>query len=490
MRSSGVLLHPTSLPGPGAVGTLGAEARTFIDWLAAAGQRWWQVLPLGPVGFGSSPYMAMSAFAGNTLLIDAREVAARGWIDAPAPAAPRKGPADYAAAEGETAALVARAREGFAARATDDERAAYAAFCAEHAAWLEDYALFASLSRERGGRCWNEWEPELVRRDEAALDAARTRLAADIERERFAQYLFVMQWSALRSYAHERNVRIIGDLPIFVSLHSADVWCAPHLFELDAHGNPTVVAGVPPDYFSPTGQRWGNPLYRWNAMAEQGYRWWIERFRGTFALVDCVRVDHFRGFEAYWEVPAHAETAIDGRWVPGPGRGVFDAVFAELGHVDIIAEDLGIITAEVDALRKGLDLPGMRVLQFAFGGDDSNPHLPHNHEQRSVVYTGTHDNDTTRGWYDALDAGQQHEVRVRVGSSGTHIAADLTRWAFGSIAERAVVPVQDVLGLGSWARLNTPGVGEGNWLWRMDAGAPSADSAAWLASVARETGRG
>jgi 4-alpha-glucanotransferase len=355
--------------------------------------------------------------------------------------------------------------------------------------WLDDFALFAALLDRYQGALWSTWPTELRDRQAHALQQAHADLSDAIQRVRFEQFIFDRQWRSVRRYANERGVRLIGDIPIFVSWNSADVWCNPELFLLDNSGQPTVVAGVPPDYFSPTGQRWGNPLYRWPAHAERGYSWWIKRFQATFEWVDCVRVDHFRGFEAYWEIPAAAETAIDGHWVKGPGRDVFDHVNRALGHVDIIAEDLGIITAEVEALRDALGYPGMKVLHFGLGDDATSPHAPHNVQRRCVVYTGTHDNNTTVGWYDASTEEEKHQIRVSLSSPGIDIAWEVMHAAWHTRAERAVAPVQDVLRLGADSRMNTPGVADGNWAWRMTPGALTPGHAYDLRSLTAGAGR-
>jgi 4-alpha-glucanotransferase len=487
-RASGILLHPTSLPGPG-VGDLGEQAFRFVDWLADAGQSLWQVLPLVAVNEGGSPYNALSAFAGNPLLISPAELHLHGLLPADAVAAPDLDGEgiDFPAALRWKADVV---RAAHAILGEDEElRADFRAFCEEEAAWLDDYALFRALRDAHGGGSWADWPEPLRRRDPAALRQARAELAEEIERHAYAQYLFELQWSGVREHASEQGIRIVGDVPIFVAYDSADVWAHPELFELDEELRPTVVSGVPPDYFSATGQRWGNPLYRWDVLEKTGYRWWIDRFRRTLRMVDVVRVDHFRGFESYWEVPADEETAMRGRWMPGPGRRLFDAVRAELGGLPLIAEDLGLITEEVDALRDELKLPGMRVLQFAFGGDDpQNPHLPRNYVHNAVAYTGTHDNDTVLGWY--ADAGLHERTAVdALTGGGRDMHWRLIETVLRSAAGWAVVPLQDVLGLGGQARMNTPGVPDGNWAWRLRDGELTPELAQRLADIVRETGR-
>lgn len=487
-RASGILLHPTSLPGPG-TGDLGEQAFRLVDWLADAQQSLWQLLPLVAVNEGGSPYNALSAFAGNPLLISPAELHLHGLLSAEAAAAPDldDGDLDFAAALRWKDDVV---RAAHALLAEDEElRADFRAYRDEEAAWLDDYALFRALRDAHGGASWADWPAPLKERHPNALEAARHQLFVEIDRHAYAQYLFDLQWAAVRRYAAERGIRIVGDVPIFVAYDSADVWAHPELFELDDDLRPTVVSGVPPDYFSSTGQRWGNPLYRWDALEQTGYRWWIDRFRRTLQMVDVVRVDHFRGFESYWEVPADEDTAIKGEWRAGPGRKLFDAVRGELGGLPLVAEDLGIITPEVEALRDDLDLPGMRVLQFAFGGDDpGNPHLPRNYVHNAVAYTGTHDNDTVLGWYADADRDARSAVDEAVGT-GSEMHWRLIEAVLRSEAGWAIIPVQDVLGLGGQARMNTPGVAEGNWAWRLGAGELTPALAARLAEVVRRTGR-
>ncbi|MCD0421393.1 4-alpha-glucanotransferase [Rubrivivax sp. JA1024] len=468
-RSSGILLHPTSLPGPHGSGDLGPAAYHFVDWLAGAGQQLWQVLPLGGIGPGDSPYMSPSAFAGNVLLIDLGELHTQGWLDA----------ADIEATSGLFATHVdygrvgafrmerlARAAGRFAAAAGDEQREAFDAFCESQRAWLDDYALFMALSEAHQGADWYDWAPGLALRRPGALSAARRTHAERIGFWRFCQWSFFRQWAQLRAYAARKGVKIVGDAPIFIAHHSADVWARPELFELDAEGRPTVVAGVPPDFFSATGQRWGNPLYRWSAHAAEGYAWWIERLRRTLELVDIVRIDHFRGFAAHWEIPAAEPTAVNGRWVPGPGAALFEAVQQALGTLPLLAEDLGVITPDVEALRRRFELPGMLILQFAFGGDAGNRYLPHHHEHDAVVYTGTHDNDTVAGWWAGASDAERHFARGYCGVDGHDMPWTLIRAASMSVADTAIHPMQDVLGLGSEHRMNRPGAQEGCWRWR------------------------
>ncbi|HEX2191451.1 MAG TPA: 4-alpha-glucanotransferase [Longimicrobiaceae bacterium] len=489
-RSSGVLLHPTSLPGRG-IGDLGEPARRFVDWLAEAGQGLWQILPLVPTNSGGSPYDGLSAMGGNPLLASPEALAADGLLD-PAEIGGGELSADrvdfprVAAWKDE---LLRRAWMALRGGAALHLRAEFDEFRARGASWLEDYALFRALREEYRCAAWSDWEPGLRRRDPEALARARRRLEGEVELNEFRQWVFDRQWKALREHAHARGVRIVGDVPIFVAYDSADVWAHPELFELDGEGRPLVVSGVPPDYFSATGQRWGNPLYRWERMRANGFRWWTQRFRRTLELVDVVRIDHFRGFEAYWEIPGDEETALHGRWRPGPGTELFDAVRRELGQLPLVAEDLGLITPEVEALRDRLGLPGMRVLQFAFGGDDpESPHLPGNYPEGSVAYTGTHDNDTALGWLRGAGAEERERVE-RLLAPGEDPGWGMIRLVMESRAKLAVVPLQDVLALGSEGRMNTPGTGAGNWAWRFREGALTGELARRLRELARATGR-
>ncbi len=490
-RSSGILLHPTSLPGLHGIGTLGAHARRWIDFLDNARQRFWQVLPLGPTGFGDSPYQCFSAFAGNPLLIDLDDLVERGWLaeaDTRPPSPFPEERVDYGAVIPFKRRALHLAFEGFRARAQDDDRAAFAAFCEQEAHWLDDFALFMAL-KDRFQAAWNEWPDDIRLRRPTALARYRQELADAVEEHRFIQWTFYRQWETLKAYAHQRGLQIIGDIPIFVAYDSADVWAHPELFYLDEDGRPTVVAGVPPDYFSPTGQRWGNPLYRWDVLAENGYRWWVDRFRSVLRMVDWVRLDHFRGFEAYWEIPADMPTAEVGRWVKGPGDDFFRTLERELGRLPIIAEDLGLITPEVEALRERWGFPGMKVLQFAFSGPD-NPYLPHNYTHPNwVVYTGTHDNDTTVGWFESLDEKTRRFVHTYLARDGSDIAWDMMRLAWQSIAVLAIAPMQDVLRLGTEARMNFPGRPWGNWQWRMRADALTGELAQALAEMTCTYGR-
>jgi 4-alpha-glucanotransferase len=470
-RASGVLLHPTSLPGPHGSGDCGPAAYHFVDWLVSAGQTLWQTLPLGPIGAGDSPYAGSSAFAGNPLLIDLYELQHQGWLST-AELAPEPGlraeRVDYAAmVPYRMQRLALAAQRFFALPAGDDRRKNFDAFCLRHADWLPDYSLFMALAEAMPGTDWCGWPAPLARREAAALAQASQ---AHAERQRFwqfCQWSFFRQWLALKAYAQQRGIQIVGDVPIFVGQHSADVWAKPELFELDAQGRPTVVAGVPPDFFSATGQRWGNPLYRWAEHARDGYAWWVRRMRCTFELVDIVRIDHFRGFAGYWEIPAEEPTAIHGRWRKGPGADLFKAINAALGPMPIIAEDLGVITPDVEALRRRFQFPGMRILQFAFGGDASNAFLPHHHECDTVVYPGTHDNDTCLGWWAAAAEPERRFARDYLACGDGDIAHALMRSACASVADTAIHAMQDVLSLGGEARMNFPGRSSGWWQWRL-----------------------
>ncbi len=473
-RASGLLLHPTSLPGPHGSGDLGPEAHAWVAWLAQAGQRVWQVMPLGPTGYGDSPYQCFGAFAGNPWLISLEVLRDEGWLEEADLAEAERfgsGAIDYGAVIPFRARALDRAAARFEERADASARAAFAAFREANEDWLPDFALFMALKEAHDGAPWSAWPAALRDRDPDALEAARTRLADDVTRHALRQHWFDAQWSRLRTRAGELGVRILGDLPIFVAYDSADVWSRRDLYHLDEAGAPTVVAGVPPDYFSATGQRWGNPLFRWERMHDDGYAWWRRRLRATLHHVDVVRIDHFRGFEAYWEIPADEPTAVRGRWAPGPGQALFDALRAELdveegAPLPIVAEDLGVITPEVEALRDANGLPGMKVLQFAFAGGADDPYLPHRYERNCVVYTGTHDNDTTVGWYRTAPEPERDHVRRYLGRADAEVPWELIRAAQASVADLAVAPLQDALGLDGDARMNVPGRAGGNWTWR------------------------
>lgn len=478
-RHSGILLHPTSLPGPHGSGDLGPSSYHFVDWLVAGCQSLWQILPLGNLGPGNSPYMSPSAFAGNVLLIDLAQLRDAGWLtddDLHPDDCFSHGKIDFSAVRSFRLSRLRRAATRFFTDARPEMISEFTSFCDERRGWLDDYALFMALDEQfgGGGRVWQDWPPELTHRSSQALHAAAETYRDACNFWRFCQWCFYGQWARLKEYANRRGIAIIGDIPIFVSAHGADVWANQHLFDLDARGRPRVVAGVPPDFFSATGQHWGNPLYDWTAHEQEGYRWWTERLRGMLELCDIVRIDHFRGFESYWAIPSTSETAIDGRWEKGPGIALFSALQSALDDRKtqttsgprIIAEDLGVITPEVTALREAVGLPGMRILQFAFDGHSDNLYLPHNFESTTVVYTGTHDNDTTLGWWNALAAHEQDYVRRYLGISGEFSAWDLIRVASVSVAALSIIPMQDVLNLDSTCRMNCPGEAEGSWEWR------------------------
>ena len=489
-RASGVLLHPTSLPGPDGIGDLGPGVRRWLDWLASTGCRYWQLLPLGPTGYGDSPYQCFSAVAGNPYLVSAADLVDDGLLrpdDLADRPDLRHDRVDYGPAIAWKLRLLDRAFQRFVLDRPEDMGQAFGAFRRTHASWLDDYALFMAIKEECGGGSWLGWLESIRHRDPDALDGLRDRLSPEIDRHAFRQFLFFRQWSAVRHAVTNAGMAIIGDAPIFVAMDSADVWANPQLFDLDEDLRPNHVAGVPPDYFSETGQLWGNPLYRWDVHATQDYSWWIERLRMLGLLVDVVRIDHFRGFVDYWEIPADAETAINGRWVDGPGKQFFDVVGGALGGLGIIAEDLGELHPAVPQLRDELGLPGMKILQFAYDGDPDNEFLPRHYPENCVVYTGTHDNDTTRGWYASLSPHERHTIREMAGVDGRSIAQDLIRIGWESRAKLAIAPLQDVLGLGSESRMNTPGVAAGNWSWRMGDRALTAVRAGRLGDLNRRT---
>jgi 4-alpha-glucanotransferase len=479
-RSSGILLHPTSLPGRFGVGDLGPEAYRFVDFLAAAGHRIWQVLPLGPTGYGDSPYQLFSAFAGNPLLISFDQLAEEGLLSSEELAHTPEFPpnqVDFGRVIRFKLPLLRVAYERF--KTSGKNRDEFDDFRRTSKAWLADYALFMALKQAHGGEAvWSRWEPAIAARRPAALAEWQARLVDDIEALEFEQYMFFRQWRSLHHYARERGIRIMGDLPIYVAHDSADVWANPEMFQLDAAGDPAVMSGVPPDYFSATGQLWGNPIYRWDRMAQSGFNWWISRLRAVLEQVDIVRVDHFRGLEAYWEVPAGETTARNGRWVKGPGPALFEALQGALGDLPIVAENLGVITPEVEAIRTQFGFPGMAILQFAFGKDPQAPDFkPHNYPRDRVAYTGTHDNDTTVGWWSSAGAGdstrtaedileERDFTRKYLATDGREIHWVFIRALMASVAATVLFPLQDVLGLGSDARMNTPAVPSGNWRWR------------------------
>lgn len=471
-RSSGLLLHPTSLPGGHGIGDLGRAAYEFIDFLASSDQQFWQVLPLGPTGYGHSPYMCYSAMAGNPLLISLDGLVSQGWLTSEHLNhlnLPNSDRLDYDAVIGQKLPLLGIAAQSFSQKASQEQWQEFDQFCQDSAYWLNTYALFMALKDQHQGQAWYDWPPELSQRHSEALAIATSELKEQVFAYKFQQFIFFQQWSALKLYAHNKRIQIIGDIPIYVAHDSADVWAFPEFFQLDPEtGAAAFMAGVPPDYFSETGQLWGNPIYNWDRLAEQDYSWWIERFRCLLRYVDIIRVDHFRGFQGYWQVPQGETTAINGEWVDGPGPHFFDVLEEKMGTLPILAEDLGDITPDVIALRDQFSFPGMKILQFAFGGGADNPFLPFNYVRNSVVYTGTHDNNTTVGWFGQLSEWERHRLSDYLGcfsSSGIHW--DLIRLALSSIANQAIFPVQDVLGLGGEARMNFPSTTSGNWSWRL-----------------------
>lgn len=469
-RQSGILLHPTSLPGPGGIGSFGVAARRFVDFLHSAGQSLWQVLPLGPTGYGNCPYSCYSAFAGNPLLVDLEELVSEGDLE--------KGDlkdgfpesiVDYDAVAAFRIPLLKKAARRFLDGGESDRKREFWHFC-DTTLWLHDYALFIACKEHFRGKSWNSWPRDIADRSVDAYEQYSGKLGPSVGEQKYIQWQFYRQWGNLRSYANSRGVQIVGDAPIFVAYDSADVWCNRSLFLLDDHGKPVVVVGVPPDYFSKTGQLWGNPLYNWGRMAEDGFGWWVSRMKNDLRLYDIVRIDHFRGFEACWTVRYGQKTAIKGEWVKSPGEALLMAFQKTFSSLPIIAEDLGIITHEVEALRDRFMLPGMKILQFAFDGGPGNPYLPHNYSQNCVVYTGTHDNNTTQGWFAGLGEAQRKRVLAYLRCTEDELVKEMMRAALSSSAKMAVIPLQDLLGLGSEARMNVPGVAKGNWCWRFKDG--------------------
>jgi 4-alpha-glucanotransferase len=494
-RAAGILLHPTSLPSRGGVGDFGPAAYRFVDFLASSRQGLWQVLPLGPIGYGYSPYSSTSAFAGNPLLISLERLTEHGWVDAAKLAAkldalaPASGPVEYDRVFAHKMPLLFEAARNFLRTASGDALRRLEDFRQKNAWWLDDFVLFDALRARHKLNSWNQWPQDLVHRKPSALAAARKELAADIQVRSALQFAFYEQWRALRRCCAQRGIRIVGDVAIFVNHDSADVWTHPELFRLNENLEPEVVAGVPPDSFSKTGQRWGNPLYRWDAMEARGYEWWIQRMRWATENCDYIRLDHFRGFDQFWEIPAGETTAVNGRWVDGPRDGLFLKLGEALGGLPFFAEDLGYITPEVHALRERLQIPGMAVLQFAFGDPGAHIYLPHRAADK-VMYTGTHDNDTVVGWWHHGAA--EHERRnaeAYLGRSDDGIHWGFIRAALCSPSALSIVPLQDVLGLGSEARMNTPSVYSGNWRWRFDPSHLSAELAAKLAHLVEMSDR-
>jgi 4-alpha-glucanotransferase len=473
-RAAGILLHPTCLPTRFGIGDLGPVAHSWLEWLAATGCRIWQVLPLGPTGYGDSPYQSFSAMAGNPLLISPEELVREGLLNSDQleqAAGPPDGPVDFGAVIDLKERLLGRAHSAFQSARGDPLRADYAAFRDRSHDWLDPFTQFMALKSAHQGAPWTEWPAELGLREAAALERAVPELAEAMEQHSFRQFLFFRQWGGLRQHAADLGIRILGDVPIFVAHDSADVWAGRGQFDLLDSGRPRVVAGVPPDYFSKTGQLWGNPLYRWEQHAADGYGWWLRRLSLTLELVDAVRLDHFRGFQAHWEIPGEAPTAETGRWVEGPGADILQAVQTALGSLPLVAEDLGVITEPVRQLRDRFQLPGMKVLQFAFSSDADNEHLPHNYRRRCVAYTGTHDNDTTMGWFQSAPEEERENCERYLGRPAGDVAWDLLRLLWSSVANWTLAPLQDFLSLDGQARMNFPGRPQGNWVWRCSQGA-------------------
>jgi 4-alpha-glucanotransferase len=491
-RSSGLLLHITSLPSYGGIGDMGPAAYAFADFLAASKQRLWQVLPLGPTGYGNSPYAALSAFAGNPLLVSLEHLSDWGWIegDRIAGMAGRSGDVDFQRVERTKSPLLEEAARNFLERKHAAQWERFEKYCSDNQYWLEDYALYTVLRRRLGTNSWKAWPKEFAHRQPDSLEQLRRESAEEMALIRIIQFAFDEQWSALRKYCLERNVRFIGDVAIFVNYDSVDVWTNRDIFELDEEGSPLRVSGVPPDYFSQTGQRWGNPLYRWDVLEARGFDWWISRIRRAEALYDMIRLDHFRGFEAYWAIPAEEETAINGKWIKAPGRALFTRLREVLGELPFIAEDLGLITPEVEELREAFEMPGMRILQFGFGDRASHNYLPHRYVTNTVAYTGTHDNDTTRGWWET-GANEKEKVAVQAYLNPGREGAvwPMIRAASASVADICLFPVQDVLNLGSEARMNTPSKPEANWSWRCAENVLTAELATRLAEIAEVSDR-
>lgn len=499
-RASGVLLHVSSLPDSPGIGDLGKSCDRFLDFLHKAGQRYWQILPLGPTGYGDSPYQCFSAFAGNPLLVSPERLIADGLLKAQ-PLEGFKGDEEDRVDFGKVVLakklILRESFDYFLAEGTVAQKTDFEAFCAQQSSWLDDFSLFMAIKNDLGGKAWWEWPLPLKLRDPAALTGAKERLSESIQLYQYQQWVFFTQWTRVKQRANAQGIEIIGDLPIFVARDSAEAWAKPSLFYFDAQANPTIVAGVPPDYFSETGQLWGNPLYRWDKMAEDGYQWWIERFRALLNLVDIIRIDHFRGFAEYWAVPGGDETAVNGKWEKGPGTDLFQAVLDALGKLPIMAEDLGLMTPSVHNLRDHFSFPGMHILQFAFALDigatseaDLYPHLPHRYKPNSVTYTGTHDNNTTKGWWekDATEA-EKRKFCEYLNTDGSSVVWNLIQTCFFCPSDTAIVPMQDLLALDEGARMNFPGHPSGNWQWRAKSDAFSDDLARSLRELTETAGR-
>ena len=492
-RSSGILLHPTSFPSRFGIGDLGSEAYQFIDFLAKSYQQYWQVLPLGPTGYGNSPYASYSAMAGNPMLISPERLRDAGLLadeDFAIPDFPLD-KVDFDQVAPIKIQLLKKACENFKTKATALVQQEFSGFCESKAFWLDDYALFMALKDSLNGTSWHTWKPELAQRQADAINQVREELLDEIYYHKYTQFEFFRQWSELKQYANMRGIQIIGDIPIYVAHDSADVWANPDIFYLDQNtGVASLMAGVPPDYFSATGQLWGNPVYKWEKLQQLDFGWWVQRFQAMLDYVDIIRIDHFRGFQAYWAVQQGETTAMNGRWIEAPGYALFQTLNDKLGKLPVLAEDLGVITQEVEELRDKFEFPGMKILQFGFGSDPGNPYLPFNYQRNCVVYTGTHDNDTTLGWFNQLSEHEKQSVLTYLGcTSSEGINWDLIRLALSSIANQAIIPLQDVLGLGTEARMNVPGYAEGNWDWRYQADAVTEELGDRLKTVTTAYGR-
>jgi len=480
-RYSGILLHPSSLAGDYGIGTLGKNAEQWIDDLKEAGQKWWQILPLGHTGFGDSPYQCFSSFAGNPLLIDFERLMELGLLmRSDFDNCRTKEPServDFHDVITKKYPVLRVAYNRFLKQNRTDLKSDFDVFCAENACWLDDYALFLEIKNFHNHLPWHQWAEPFKKRDEATLEAFSERFSAETGFHRFCQWIFFRQWYDIKKYANDKQVEIIGDIPLYVAYDSADAWATPHLFQFDKQLNPKVVAGVPPDYFSATGQLWGNPIYDWTRHKKEGFRWWIRRFEASMKLYDWIRIDHFRGFAAYWAVPYSDATAENGKWIPAPGKALFKTLMKHFGQLKIIAEDLGVITPDVVELRDTFGFAGMKILQYAFDSDN-NENMPHNFTPACVVYTGTHDNETTQGWYDNVNAEAKNRLHTYLQSDGNDIHWKLIRLALASVADFAIIPAQDLLGLDNTARMNVPGtVGGYNWQWRLQKG--EVDEGTW-----------
>lgn len=494
-RASGIILHPTSFPSRFGIGDLGHEAYNFVNFLRDSGQQIWQVLPLGPTGFGNSPYLAYSAMAGNPLLISPDKLRDQGWLNDQDLSNLPEFPADkvdFDLVAQFKSSLLKTAYQNFQKNASEEQQEAFQELCVSKDFWLDDYAFYMSLKEAQEGSSWHTWDEEIARRQPVALESWKKRLADEIKYHKFVQFQFFQQWDELKSYANEQGIEIFGDLPIYVSHDSADVWAHPEIFCLDGEtGQPSLMAGVPPDYFSETGQLWGNPVYKWDRLQQEDFLWWVQRIQSMLNKVDWIRVDHFRGLSAYWAVPEGETTAINGEWVDAPGQALFETINEKLGKLPIIAEDLGIITPDVEELRDNFEFPGMKILHFAFDSGRDNPYLPYNYISPNwVVYTGTHDNNTTVGWFDKRSSEEQERVTRFLGCTcGDGIHWDLIRLAMSSVANMAIFPLQDILGLGEEAVMNRPGVGEGNWSWRYKSEMLTSEVSDRLREMTRTYGR-